>query len=217
MFVIGIFLLPACLAAVVDDGEIKRWRQEPTLFLGHGSDNRCHIGRQKNVLCKITRSTPKMKKKARGMFALVEGDCEWVIFSGRNYKGSSQHLSQLQSVRLGVIRSARLLCSSHRSSTRFSIAGSSGISLMTSLALVGILILVAILASSWRRSRSKETLEEVDKEEREGSLEEEGQELQDMVAGNRSCNSERSLENCEAGKAGALDGKKLDPLIVPRN
>ena len=27
-----------------------------------------------------------MKKKARGMFALVEGDCEWVIFSGRNYK-----------------------------------------------------------------------------------------------------------------------------------
>jgi len=159
-----------------------------------------------------------MKKKARGMFALVEGDCEWVIFSGRNYKGSSQHLSQLQSVRLGVIRSARLLCSSHRSSTRFSIAGSSGISLMTSLALVGMLILVAILASSWRRSRSKETMEEVDKEERQGSLdEEEGQELQDMVAGNRSCDSERSFENCEAGKGGALDGRKLDPLIVPDN
>ena len=88
---------------------------------------------------------------------------------------------------------------------------------MTSLALVGMLILVAILASSWRRSRSKETLEEVDKEEREGSLDEEGQELQDMVAGNRSYNSERSLENCEAGKEGALDGRKLDPLIVPRN
>merc|ERR1719204_119350 len=120
-------------------------------------------------------------------------------------------------VRLGVIRSARLLCSSHRSSSRFSIAGSSGISLMTSLALVGILILVAILSSSWRRRRSKKTLEEVDEEERQGSLDEEGQELQDMVAGNRSCNSERSLENCEAGKAGALDGKKLDPLIVPRN
>ena len=89
--------------------------------------------------------------------------------------------------------------------------------MMTSLALVGMLILVAILSSSWRRSRSKKTLEEVDKEERQGSLDEEGQELQDMVAGNRSCNSERSLENCEAGKAGALDGKKLDPLIVPRN
>ena len=88
---------------------------------------------------------------------------------------------------------------------------------MTSLALVGMLILVAISASSWRRSRSKKTLEEVDKEERQGSLDEEGQELQDMVAGNRSCNSERSLENCEAGKAGALDGKKLDPLIAPRN
>ena len=88
---------------------------------------------------------------------------------------------------------------------------------MTSLALVGMLILLAILSSSWRRSRSKKTLEEVDKEERQGSLDEEGQELQDMVAGNRSCNSERSLENCEAGKAGALDGKKLDPLIVPRN
>ena len=88
---------------------------------------------------------------------------------------------------------------------------------MTSLALVGMLILLAILSSSWRKSRSKKTLEEVDKEERQGSLDEEGQELQDMVAGNRSCNSERSLENCEAEKAGALDGKKLDPLIVPRN
>ena len=89
--------------------------------------------------------------------------------------------------------------------------------MMTSLALVGMLILVAILASSWRRSRSKETLEEVDKEERQGSLDEEGQELQDMVAGNRSCNSERSFQNCEAGKGGALDGRKLDPLIVPKN
>ena len=77
---------------------------------------------------------------------------------------------------------------------------------------------MAILSSSWRRSRSKKTLEEVDKEERQGSLdEEEGQELQEMVAGNRSCNSERSLKNCEAGKGGALDGKKLDPLIVPIN
>ena len=71
--------------------------------------------------------------------------------------------------------------------------------MMTSLALVGMLILLAILSSSWRRSRSKKTLEEVDKED------EEGQELQDMVAGNRSCNSE------------ALDGKKLDPLIAPKN
>ena len=89
--------------------------------------------------------------------------------------------------------------------------------MMTSLALVGMLILVAILASSWRRSRSKKTLEEVDKEERQGSLDEEGQELQDMVVGYRSCDSERSLENCEAGKGGALDGRKLDPLIVPKN
>ena len=88
---------------------------------------------------------------------------------------------------------------------------------MTSLALVGMLILLAILSSSWRRSRSKGTLEEVDKEEGQGSLDEEGQELQDMVAGNRSCNSERSLEKCEAGKGGALDGRKLDPLIVPKN
>ena len=84
---------------------------------------------------------------------------------------------------------------------------------MTSLALVGMLILVAILASSWRRSRSKKTLEE----ERQSSLDEEGQELQDMVVGYRSCDSERSLENCEAGKGGALDGRKLDPLIVPKN
>ena len=82
---------------------------------------------------------------------------------------------------------------------------------------MGMLILVAILAASWRRSRSKKTLEEADMEERQGSLDEEGQELQDMVAGNRSYNSERSLENCEAGKGGALDGRKLDPLIVPKN
>ena len=54
-------------------------------------------------------------------------------------------------------------------------------------------------------------MEEVDKED------EEGQELHDMVAGNRSCNSERSLENYEAGKGGAPDGRKLDPLIVPKN
>ena len=89
--------------------------------------------------------------------------------------------------------------------------------MMTSLALVGMLILLAILSSSWRRSRSKRTLEEVDKEERQGSLDEEGQELQDMVAGNRSCNSERSFENCEAGKGGVLDGRKLESLIVPKN
>ena len=60
-------------------------------------------------------------------------------------------------------------------------------------------------------------MEEGDKEERQGSLDEEGQELQDMVAGNRSYNSERSFEKCEAGKGGALDGRKLDPLIVPKN
>ena len=61
-------------------------------------------------------------------------------------------------------------------------------------------------------------MEEVDKEQRQSSLdEEEEQELQDMVAGNRSCNSERSFENSDAGKAGALDGRKLDPLIVPKN
>ena len=37
-----------------------------------------------------------MKKKARGMFALVEGDCEWVIFSGRNYKVLSFLSSDVQ-------------------------------------------------------------------------------------------------------------------------
>ena len=32
------------------------------------------------------RSTPKMKMKTRGLFALVEGECDWVVFTGRNYK-----------------------------------------------------------------------------------------------------------------------------------
>ena len=31
-------------------------------------------------------STPKMKMKTRGLFALVEGECDWVVFTGRNYK-----------------------------------------------------------------------------------------------------------------------------------
>merc|ERR1712130_790241 len=123
---------------------------ETTLFLGHGSDNRCHIGGRKNVLCKIMRSTPKMKmRKTKGLFALVEGECEWVVFTGRNYQGSSQHLSQLQKVRLGVVRSARLLCSassSHRSASRFSTPGSSGRSLLTGFAMTGIVLMVALLA-----------------------------------------------------------------------
>merc|ERR1711973_777029 len=43
---------------------------QPVLFLGHGGDNRCHIGRAKNTLCKLTKSTPKMKKKTLGELAI---------------------------------------------------------------------------------------------------------------------------------------------------
>ena len=32
--------------------EIK-WENQPTLFLGHGADDRCHIGGRRNVLCKV--------------------------------------------------------------------------------------------------------------------------------------------------------------------
>ena len=29
------------------------WENQPTLFLGHGADDRCHIGGRRNVLCKV--------------------------------------------------------------------------------------------------------------------------------------------------------------------
>jgi len=127
-----------------------------------------------------------MKMKTRGLFALVEGECDWVVFTGRNYKGSSQHLSQLQKVRLGVVRSARLLCSSsHRSAPRFSTAGSSGISLRTGLAMVGLLLMLALLAVVWRKrgSRGDELQEQ---EQEDGNL---GQELQEMIGDGQSCQS----------------------------
>merc|ERR1719295_2472796 len=132
-------LLETSQAAVVWDGKIEGWRQEPTLFLGHGSNNRCHIGGRKNVLC----------------------------------KGSSQHLSQLQKVRLGVVRSARLLCStnSHRSAPRFSTAGSSGSSLRTGLAMSGLLLMVALLAVVWRKRGSRgEAGAELQEQEEQGNL-----------------------------------------------
>jgi len=167
-------------AVVVRDGIIEGWRQEPTLFLGHGSDNRCRIGPQRNVPCKVMSSTPKMHmKKTKGLFALVEGECDWVVFTGRNYKGSSQHLSQLQKVRLGVVRSARLLCSassSHRSASRFSTAGSSGRSLLTGFAMTGIVLMVALLAIVWKKRKSSWSGGEAGAEPQE-------QELQEMVEG----------------------------------
>ena len=42
-------------------GIIDGWRQEPTLFLGHGSDNRCRIGAQRNVPCKVIGRKSKEK------------------------------------------------------------------------------------------------------------------------------------------------------------
>ena len=29
------------------------WENQPTLFLGLGADDRCHIGGRRNVLCKV--------------------------------------------------------------------------------------------------------------------------------------------------------------------
>ena len=40
-----------------------------------------------STLCQLTESTPKMKKKTGGgQMALSQGDCQWLIFTGRNYK-----------------------------------------------------------------------------------------------------------------------------------
>lgn len=184
MFAISLAsLLRTSQAQVVRDGIIEGWRQEPTLFLGHGSNNRCRIGAQRNVLCKMMRSTPKMHMKTRGLLALVEGHCDWVVFSGRNYKGSSQHLSQLQKVRLGVVRSARLLCSSsssHRSASRFSMAGSSGGSFLTGFAMAGIVLMMALLALVWKKRRSSWNSGEAQEQELHEMVEGRGENLQGL-------------------------------------
>ena len=45
----------------------------------------------------VMSSTPKMHmKKTKGLFALVEGECDWVVFTGRNYKVSLFIKSGLQ-------------------------------------------------------------------------------------------------------------------------
>jgi len=97
-------------SAVLQGGEIEREETigQPVLFLGHGGQNRCHIGKARNTLCKLTKSTPKMKKKTRNQMALVQGDCQWLIFTGRNYKGMSQKLSLMEPIKLGRVRSVRL-------------------------------------------------------------------------------------------------------------
>merc|ERR1712156_509809 len=84
--------------------------------------NRCHIGRAKNTLCKLTKSTPKMKKKTFGELAMVLGDCQWLMYTGRNYKGRSQKVSVRETIKLGRVRSVKLLCPG--TSSKFAWAGS---------------------------------------------------------------------------------------------
>ena len=38
------------------------------------------------IFSKLTKSTPKMKKKTFGELAMVLGDCQWLMYTGRNYK-----------------------------------------------------------------------------------------------------------------------------------
>merc|ERR1719381_8401 len=98
-----------------------------------------------------------------------------------------------QKVRLGVVRSARLLCStnSHRSAPRFSTAGSSGSSLRTGLAMAGLLLTVALLAVVWRKrgNRGEAGAELQEQEEQENH----GQELQEMIGEGESCQSRRIM------------------------
>merc|ERR1712032_771138 len=128
---------------------------QPVLFLGHGGQNRCHIGKARNTLCKLTKSTPKMKKKTRNQMALVQGDCQWLIFTGRNYKGMSQKLSLMEPIKLGRVRSVKLLCPKLGTGTQFALAGSSGFSLLTGFLLTILAGCIAFLGIVWRRGRRR--------------------------------------------------------------
>merc|ERR1712013_409581 len=112
---------------------------QPVLFLGHGGDNHCHIGRAKDTLCKLTKSTPKMK--TFGELAMVLGDCQWLMYIGRNYKGRSQKASMRETIKLGRVRSVKLLCPG--TSSKFAWAGSTLVSLISG---IGLTLVVALLA-----------------------------------------------------------------------
>merc|ERR1712223_1548427 len=119
---------------------------QPVLFLGHGGDNRCHIGRAKNTLCKLTKSTPKMKKKTFGELAMVLGDCQWLMYTGRNYKGRSQKVSVRETIKLGRVRSVKLLCPG--TSSKFAWAGSTLVSLISGSGLT------LVLGRGWSKRNS---------------------------------------------------------------
>jgi len=159
---LSIYQLPSPVqSTVLKGGQIERDETsgQPVLFLGHGGENRCHIGRTRNTLCKLTESTPKMKKKTGGgQMALSQGDCQWLIFTGRNYKGMSQKLSMLEPIKLGRVRSVKLLCPKLRS--EFARAGSSGVSLLTGLAIVLVAACLTSLGIGWRRLRRRKSFEE---------------------------------------------------------
>merc|ERR1711972_871612 len=126
---------------------------QPVLFLGHGGDNRCHIGRAKNTLCKLTKSTPKMKKKTLGELAMVLGDCQWLMYTGRNYKGRSQKVSVRETIKLGRVRSVKLLCPG--TSNKFAWAGSTLVSLISGIGLTLVVALLAYLGLVLRRGWSR--------------------------------------------------------------
>merc|ERR1711934_1226120 len=147
-------------STVLQGGHIERDETsgQPVLFLGHGGQNRCHIGRTRNTLCKLTASTPKMKKKTGGgQMALAQGDCQWLIFTGRNYKGMSQKLSLLEPIKLGRVRSVKLLCP--KVGSEFVRAGSSGLSLLAGLAIILVAASLASLGLVWKRLRRKKDFE----------------------------------------------------------
>ena len=88
-------------------------------------------------------------------------------------------------------------------------AGSSGSSLMTGLALAGLVLMVALLAIVWRRRRGEAGPEMQDPMQQEqGNL---GQELQEMIGDKESCQSTGEnlaglVGRIEVGGAGVEQG-----------
>ena len=88
-------------------------------------------------------------------------------------------------------------------------AGSSGSSLMTGLALAGLVLMVALLAIVWRRRRGEAGPEMQDHMQQEqGNL---GQELQEMIGDKESCQSTGEnlaglVGRIEVGGAGVEQG-----------
>merc|ERR1711973_591076 len=184
---------------------------QPVLFLGHGGDNHCHIGRAKNTLCRLTKSTPKMKKKAFGELAMVLGDCQWLMYTGRNYKGRSQKVSVRETIKLGRVRSVKLLCPG--TSSKFAWAGSILVSLISGIGLTLVVALLAYLGLVLRRRWSKrdgvgEDLEQDVSWDEAERLQNVHLVLEERVQGRSKTNLDLGGE--EEEEEGVLQGDQLD-------